>query len=56
MDKTEDRHTEPMMIVFPLRMEADHMKEISKLAKKETRTRAAIIRMAIGEYLRRKGA
>lgn len=42
------------MTVYPLRLESDDLMEIAKIAKKEDRTRASVIRAAVRLYLERR--
>jgi hypothetical protein len=56
MTKTENRHREPKMLIYPLRIEESVMASVAKVAKKEEWTRAHVIRNAISEYLRRRAS
>lgn len=54
--KSVDRHIEPEMIVYPFRLQRDHLNAAGKIAKKEDRTRASVLREAVRLYLERRGA
>jgi predicted transcriptional regulator len=56
MAKTPNRHVDPKMVVYPLRIEESHLDQCGKIAKKEDRTRASVIRGAIRKYLESKEA
>lgn len=47
--------TESETVVYPLRIEAEVMRRVARVAKKEDRTRAWVIREAVSEYLKAKG-
>ena len=54
MDKKElDRHVDPPMVTYNLRMEVESMAKVRALAKKLQRTRQSILREAVRFYLRR---
>jgi predicted transcriptional regulator len=52
--KTPDRHIDPPMVVYPLRLEKDSLDAIRNIAKKTERTRQSILREAIRFYLARR--
>jgi predicted transcriptional regulator len=49
--KSIDRHVEPEMIVYPFRLQRDNLDAIGKIAKKQDRTRASVLREAVRKYL-----
>ena len=54
MDKKElDRHIDPPMVTYPLRLEVESLDAVRALAKKLQRTRQSILREAVRFYLRR---
>jgi predicted DNA-binding protein len=53
--KTEDRHLDPPMVVYPMRIEVESLQQIRKLAKKKDRTNQYMLREAVRFYLARKG-
>jgi predicted transcriptional regulator len=53
--KTEDRHLDPPMRTYHLRLEVESFNAIRLIAQKKDRTRQSILREAIRFYLARKG-
>lgn len=54
--KSPDRHVDPPMITYNLRIEKASLEQIRKIAKKEDRTRQALIREAVKLYLEQREA
>jgi predicted transcriptional regulator len=51
--KEADRHTEPKMVVYPMRVRVDHLAIVRTIAKKRDRTRQAIFREALAQWIER---
>ena len=54
--KSLDRHAEPIMVVYPVRIEASQLAIIHRIAKREDRTRQALVREAIAQWISRRNA
>jgi predicted transcriptional regulator len=52
--KSVDRHIEPIMVVYPVRIEASQLAIIHRIAKQEDRTRQALVREAISQWIDRR--
>jgi len=57
-NKTEDRHVEPPMQSYPLRVEVETIRHFRRLSKDKQRTRQSLMREALRVFvgLPRKGA
>lgn len=53
-EKTPDRHAEPQMVVYPVRIEVSQLNIIHRIAKREDRTRQALVREAISQWIARR--
>jgi predicted transcriptional regulator len=53
--KETDRHLDPPMVVYPMRIEVESLQQIRKLARKLDRTNQYMLREAVTYYLARKG-
>jgi hypothetical protein len=49
--KSIDRHVDPEMVVYPVRMELRHLEFIRNIAKKEDRTRQSLVREALQRWM-----
>jgi len=54
-EKETDRHLDPPMVVYPMRIEVESLQQIRKLARKLDRTNQYMLREAVRYYLARKG-
>lgn len=54
MSKQTAVGSNPDSAVLPVRYPVSHLAEVAKIAKKEDRTKGAVIRQALAEFLERK--
>ena len=52
--KTPDRHAEPAMIVYPVRIEVAQLTILHRIAKREDRTRQSLVREALSQWIARR--
>jgi hypothetical protein len=53
--KEIDRHPDPPMVVYPMRIEVSSLQEIRKIAKVQDRTNQWMLRYAVKFYLAARG-
>jgi predicted transcriptional regulator len=52
--KTIDRHKEPEMVMYTIRITANTLDAIRSIAKREDRTRQSLVREALQQWLERR--